>query len=139
MIVQILVAQRQAIHALRDQIQQRMFDALWVPIVLKASGKAADNAGAPFGFLQQDRPTIGGDVSPVKAPDEFSAAQVLKAAGCGSGFGEAPASRQRSDDKSHSPLRHNKTFYATNVLLFSEAEPDRPILRIDTNCSGVWR
>ena len=50
-VVEILVAQRQAKHALCDQIQQRVLDLIGFAIVSEANGEAPHDSGSLLQFL----------------------------------------------------------------------------------------
>ena len=77
-VVEILVAQRQPEHALRDQIQQRVLDLVCLTVVGEASGEAADDSGSLLQFLQEQRSSIGGDIAPIETPHQLSSSQVLR-------------------------------------------------------------
>jgi hypothetical protein len=78
MVVEILIPQRQPEHTLRNQIQQRVLDLLDAAVVGEASGEPPHNPGPLFQLPQQQRSPVGGDVAPVKAPNQFSPSQVLR-------------------------------------------------------------
>jgi hypothetical protein len=77
-VIEILVAQRQPEHALRDQIQQRMLDLVGLAVVGEARGEAPYDSGSLLQLLQHQRSPIGGDGAPIETPNQLSASQVLR-------------------------------------------------------------
>ena len=60
-IVEVLIAQRQPIDALRYHLGYRMLDARRIAAVEKALGKAAQQPDAPVNLTQQRRAAVGGE------------------------------------------------------------------------------
>ena len=78
MIIEIFVAQHQAIHALRDHICQRVLDQIWITMINEARGKLLDDLAARFKFTQHERPAIRGDGAAVKLSDYITSSDSLK-------------------------------------------------------------
>ena len=77
-IVEILVAQRQAIDALREQLRDRVIDKPSVPLVRKTARQRARQAQTGVDLLQQQRAAIAGQRAPGKIGHHFPATEVLK-------------------------------------------------------------
>jgi hypothetical protein len=119
-IVEILVAQRQPKHALRDEVQQRMLDLLGVAVVGEAGGEAPYDSRARLQFLQQQGSPIGGDVAPIEAPNQFASPQRLRICQWLVEGVESFRRREWRDYQSHADTdagRHAKvTSFGKNVL-----------------------
>jgi len=87
MVVEILVAQSQAEHPLRDQIQQRVLDLIRLTAIGEASGEPAHDPGPLLQFFQQQDASVGGDVAAIEAPNQFPSSQFCEVgSGCASGW-----------------------------------------------------
>ena len=65
-IVQILIAQRQADNPLRDQFAHRVLDSLRLPVIDEASRQPVDESQPPIHLPQQQTTRVAGHLSPVK-------------------------------------------------------------------------
>ncbi len=63
MVVEVFIAQGQAIHPLAEQFQQFMFDQILIPVVLEALGKPLGVAVAPIQPGQEHAAPVPGNVS----------------------------------------------------------------------------
>jgi hypothetical protein len=66
MVIEVLIAQRQAENPLADKRRQTMLDQFAAPSIAKASGKALDKSDRPIGRPKQKSARVRGDRSPVK-------------------------------------------------------------------------
>jgi len=66
MVVEVFIAQGQAIHPLAEQFQQFMFDQILIPVVLEALGKPLGVAVAPIQPGQEHAAPVPGNVSGLK-------------------------------------------------------------------------
>ena len=66
-IVEVFVAQRQAVDALGNQLGDLVFDAVGIAAVLKAGRKPPQQIDASIGLAQQQAAGVGGDRPTVKA------------------------------------------------------------------------
>jgi hypothetical protein len=78
MIVEILVAQGQAEHPLRDQIFHGVFDQPGIAPVLEATGHAAGQAERTIQLAQQQHPAVRTECAPIERGHHFAPTQSLK-------------------------------------------------------------
>ena len=71
-VVQVFVAQRQAIHPLGHQIPHTVFDALGVAVIGEASGQAVQQADTLIHLAQQQSATVRSDSPTVKAANHHN-------------------------------------------------------------------
>ena len=65
-VVEILVAQGDAVHALPHQLADAVFHQVRSPVIAKTGGELAQDAGALFHRAQQQRPGFRGDLSAIE-------------------------------------------------------------------------
>jgi len=65
-VVQVLIAQGDAVYALPHQFADSVFYQVRSPVIAKAAGELAQDAGALFHRAQQQRPGLGGDLSAIE-------------------------------------------------------------------------
>ena len=78
MVVEVFVAQGQAVDPLGHQFLDRVLDRLGVAVVGKTGGELAERAGEPFGFAQQQAAAVGADGAAIKAADHGALTEGLK-------------------------------------------------------------
>ncbi len=78
MVVQVFVAQRQAIHPLGHQLPYAVFDTLGIAVIGKTIGQAIEQSNAPIHLAQQQPTTVRCDAPAVKTPDHLASTQGLK-------------------------------------------------------------
>ena len=82
-VVEVLVAQGQAVDALGHELGDGVFEGVGVPVVGKARGELAEGAGEAFGLAQQEATAVGGDRTAIEAAEDFAGPQGLKNQGGG--------------------------------------------------------
>jgi hypothetical protein len=82
MIVEILVTQGQPVDALAQQVQHRMFDQLFIPMVGEALGKALNISIGSIQSPQQHAASVAGNLAALKIHrHRFAADQLWKKQG----------------------------------------------------------
>ena len=76
-VVQILVAERHAVHPLRDQLAHRVLDVLRPPMVREACREPLHDPRAPFHLPQQQPAPVTGERAPVELRLPPPAARAL--------------------------------------------------------------
>lgn len=79
MIIEVFVAQRQAIDPLANQFQYAVLDEFLTSVVRETRRQSSCDTQAHIDFAQQQRPAIRTDVSPIKRPHDRTTAQDLEA------------------------------------------------------------
>jgi len=77
-IVQILVAERQRVGALGNQLLDRVLDERWVAVVGKAARELRDDARGALTLAQQQRAAVGRDRAAVKTGHHFARTKGLE-------------------------------------------------------------
>jgi hypothetical protein len=77
-VVEIFVAQGQAVDALRHQFPDSVLDSLGVAVVGKTGRQLPECPGQAFGLAQQQAAAVGGDRAAIKTADHGALAQGLK-------------------------------------------------------------
>jgi hypothetical protein len=72
MMVQILIAQRQPIHSLCNQLGHGMFNTVCRPVIGESRRKPRHDTGTPGDLAQQQPSSIGSDLAAVESGDEFT-------------------------------------------------------------------
>ena len=67
MIVEIFVAQRQAVDALADQFPDAVFDPFRVAVIAEAGGELPQDAAALLDRMQQQSAGVAGDLAAIEA------------------------------------------------------------------------
>src|SRR5579859_5631069 len=73
MIVEVLVAQAQAIETLLEQVRHRVLDEVGVAVIAETAGELFDEAELGFDFAQEQSTGVGGNVPAVKGSDNRAA------------------------------------------------------------------
>jgi hypothetical protein len=71
-VVEVLIAQGQAVDPLGDEIGQGMLDEVRVAMVGEAGSELVDDSGELLGLAEQQRAAIGSDVATVEVGEHFS-------------------------------------------------------------------
>ncbi len=66
MVIQVFVAERQSVDALRQHLFEAMLDAFGLPVVGEATGHAPKQADHAVGLTQQERAAFGGELAALK-------------------------------------------------------------------------
>jgi len=77
-VVEILVPERQSIHALREQLAHRVLHPVCGAMVLKARRELLHNACATVYLTQQHCAAVGSDRTAIKTPHDFAAILGVK-------------------------------------------------------------
>ena len=75
MVVEVLVAQGQAVDALGDEMLDGVLDEVGVAMVGEAGGELADDAGELLGLAEQQGAAVGGDVAAVEVGEDLAGAE----------------------------------------------------------------
>ena len=75
MVVEVLVAQRQGVDPLGDQLLDGVFGEVGVAVVGEAGGELADDPGESLGLAEQQGAAVGGDVAAVEVGEDFAGAE----------------------------------------------------------------
>jgi hypothetical protein len=75
MVVEVFVAQGQAVDALGDEFLQGVFDEIGIAEICETGGELAKDAGELLGLPQQQGATIGGDVATVEVGENLAGAE----------------------------------------------------------------
>lgn len=79
MVVEVLVAQAEAVDALGQEVAQGMGDASGIAVVGEAPGEALEEAEAALDLPQEQRPGVGGDLAPVELGQDGTRTEPLEA------------------------------------------------------------
>ena len=77
-IVEVFIAQGQAVDSLREHLQDRMIDHVLIPAVEEALCQARQQVEALVGLAQQERAAVGTDRSAVETGHDFPRSQRFK-------------------------------------------------------------
>ena len=75
MVVEVLVAQRQGVDPLCDEVFQGVLDQLGVAVVGEAGGELAEDAGGLLDLSEQQGAAVGGDVAAVEGSEDLTGAE----------------------------------------------------------------
>jgi fructose 1,6-bisphosphatase len=76
-VVEIFIAQRQPVYALRDQTLQRVFRLFGLPMVRKAMRESGQDSALPVHLAEQQTTRIGGNVATIKTGDHLASAELM--------------------------------------------------------------
>jgi hypothetical protein len=77
-VVEVFVAQGQAVDALGHEVGDRVLDGVGVAVVGKAGRQLPQGAGQALGLAQQQAAAVGGDGAAVETADHGTRAQGLE-------------------------------------------------------------
>src|SRR5262245_45144539 len=75
MVVEVLVAQRQSVDPLRDEMLKRVLDELGVTMIGEALSELSDDRGELLGLAEQQATAVGGDVAAIESGDDLARAE----------------------------------------------------------------
>ena len=75
MIVEVLVAQGEAVDPLGEQLGHGVLDEVGVAMVGEAGGELANDPGEALGLAEQQGTAVGGDVAAVEVGEDVSTAE----------------------------------------------------------------
>ena len=75
MVVEVLVAQGQAVDALGEEVLQGMLDEVGVAVVVEAGGELADDAGEGLGLAEQEGAAVCGDGAAVEVGEDLAGSE----------------------------------------------------------------
>ena len=112
MVVEVLVAQGQAVDPLGEQFLDGVLDEVGVAVVGEAGGELADDPGESLGLAEQQGAAVGGDVAAVEVGEDFAGAEhgkvevgrryTLWSSGC-LGLGAVDGCRNSTYDTARQP------------------------------------
>src|SRR5262245_9858167 len=70
MVVEVLVAQRQSVDPLRDEMLKRVLDELGVTMIGEALSELSDDRGELLGLAEQQATAVGGDVAAIERAED---------------------------------------------------------------------
>ena len=74
-VVEVLVAQRQGVDPLGDEVLEGVLDEVGVAMVGEAGGELAEDAGEFLGLAEQQGAAVGGDVAAVESGEDLAGAE----------------------------------------------------------------
>ena len=80
-VVEVLVAQRQGVDPLGDQLLDGVLDEVGVAVVGEAGGELADDPGESLGLAEQQGAAVGGDVAAVEVGEDFVGSRAWESRG----------------------------------------------------------
>ena len=74
-VVEVLVAQRQGVDPLGEEVLDGVLDEVGVAVVGEAGGELADDAGESLGLAEQQGAAVGGDGAAVEVGEDLAGAE----------------------------------------------------------------